>query len=65
MKNKRDQWKSDRLSGNARHMVMRLVLFDLIIALRRLTLVHYPYYALYCYVRSNDAHIDRPRLKVP
>ena len=52
MKKKRDQWKSEGLSGNARHMVPILILLDLNNALRRLTLVHYPYYGLYRYVRS-------------
>ena len=47
MKKKRDRWKSEGLGGNARHMVATMVLLDLNIALRRLTLVHEPYYGLY------------------
>ena len=64
MKKVRDRLKSEGLGGNARHMAETLVLLDLNIALRRLILVHEPYYGLYRYVRSNAAHIDRPRLKI-
>ena len=47
MKKKRDRWKSEGLGGNAHHIVVNLVLLDLNIALRRLTLVHEPYHGLY------------------